>query len=70
MSKASRIDFCDDDEAFTATDEADLAAIDPEKLERLGELFDDLMGVPEGDERNMATLGVLHEMYGDELVVL
>lgn len=58
-----------DDDAFAEGDPL-LEEVDPAELEELARLIDDVQATPGGEERSFAVLGLLHEMYGDDLVVI
>lgn len=58
-----------DDDAYAEGDPS-LADVDPVELERLAARMDAVQATPAGIERNMAALGLLHELYGDALVVI
>ena len=58
----------DADDAFDVGD-ASIVATRTEML-RVETAFTVARAKPRGDDRNFAVLGVLHEMYGDDLEVL
>lgn len=66
MSDEPSHDASDDD----AHADGDPTFVDPDDLGKLAVWIDDVQAQPEGDARNMAALGLWHEMYGDDLVVL
>lgn len=63
------IDIYDDDEAY-ADGDPPIDEIDWDDVTHLQHLMDEANALPEGEERSMAHLGLLHKMHGDELEVL
>ena len=59
----------DDDETFCPGD-TPLDEIDWDQVTELERRQNEVLALPEGEERSMAMLGLLHEMNGDDLQVL
>lgn len=59
----------DFDESFAEGD-IPLDEVDWDQVAELERRQQEALAVPEGEERSMAMLGLLHEMHGDDLEVL
>jgi hypothetical protein len=58
-----------DDDAFAEGDPT-IDDIDPSELMRLADRIAAVEETPEGDERNFAALGLLVDLYGDDLEIV
>lgn len=47
-----------------------LEHVDADDLQHVQERIDEAQALPEGDERSWAVLGLLSDLYGDDLVIL
>ena len=59
----------EEDDVFTEGD-TPIEDIDWDQVVELEHRQNEVLKLPEGEERSMAMLGLLHEMHGDDLQVL
>jgi hypothetical protein len=69
MRKSTMSNFTDIGDSFCEGDPLP-EDIDWSKVEYLQERYNEVHSMPEGEEKSLAMVVLLHEMHGDELEVL